>query len=49
MRQDATKRGDVQRMQAWAGQSAAIGEAFPAAELIERLWTGTRALLGRDG
>lgn len=48
MRQDALKRGDVQRMQVWAGQSAAIGGVTPAAELVDRLWTGTRSLLSRD-
>lgn len=46
MRQDALKRGDAQRMQVWAGQSAAMAKSAPAAELVERLWTGTRTLLG---
>jgi nitronate monooxygenase len=46
MRQEAQRTGDVQRMQAWAGQSAALGETAPAGDLVERLWTGARALLG---
>jgi nitronate monooxygenase len=46
MRQAAQKRGDVQRMQAWAGQSAALGQPAQAAELVERLWTGAAMLLG---
>jgi nitronate monooxygenase len=46
MRQEAQRTGDVQRMQAWAGQSAALGETAPAGILVERLWTGAQALLG---
>jgi nitronate monooxygenase len=45
MRMDAQKRGDVQRMQVWAGQSAALGQTEPAAALIERLWAGAQDLL----
>jgi len=45
MRTDAVKTGDVQRMQAWAGQSAAFGQTEPAAALIERVWTGAQELL----
>jgi len=45
MRQDAQKRGDVQRMQVWAGQSAALGIAAPAGVVIEQLWAGAQALL----
>jgi nitronate monooxygenase len=45
MRAAATKQGDVQRMQVWAGQSAALGKTEPAADLIRHLWDGARALL----
>ena len=45
MRQEAQRTGDVQRMQAWAGQSASLGETAPAGILAERLWTGAKALL----
>ena len=46
MRADALKQGDVQRMQAWAGQSAALARAEPAAALLARIWQDARALLG---
>jgi nitronate monooxygenase len=45
MRGDATKEGDVQRMQAWAGQSAAMASTEPASEVVRLLWDGARALL----
>jgi nitronate monooxygenase len=32
-------------MQAWAGQSAALGKAEPAADLLQRIWNGAQALL----
>jgi nitronate monooxygenase len=38
MREAATKAGDVQRMQVWAGQSAAMARAEPAEEVVNRLW-----------
>ena len=37
MRNEAQQKGDIQRMQAWAGQSAALARAEPAGELIERI------------
>ncbi len=46
MRAAADKEGDVERMQAWAGQAAALARAEPAAELVRRLWSGARDLLG---
>ncbi|HEY2386965.1 MAG TPA: nitronate monooxygenase [Candidatus Binatia bacterium] len=45
MRADAQERGDVQRMQAWAGQSAALARAEPASAVTERLWNEAQALL----
>jgi nitronate monooxygenase len=45
MRRAAVNEGDVQRMQAWAGQSAALAQAMPAAELAHRLWSDAQALL----
>jgi nitronate monooxygenase len=42
MRQAALEAGDVQRMQAWAGQSAAMARAEPALEVVRRLWEGER-------
>jgi nitronate monooxygenase len=45
MRDDARKNGDVERMQAWAGQSARLARAEPAAAVVDRLWREARALL----
>jgi nitronate monooxygenase len=45
MRDAAIKANDLDRMQAWAGQSAALAQARPAAELFTELWDGARALL----
>jgi nitronate monooxygenase len=46
MREAAAKAGDVHRMQAWAGQSAALARAEPAAAIVTRLWSEAQALLG---
>jgi nitronate monooxygenase len=45
MRADATQRGDIQRMQAWAGQSAALAQARPAADVVKLCWEGAREIL----
>ena len=45
MRDAAGKAGDVQRMQAWAGQAAALARPEPAAEFVRRLWDEAQALL----
>lgn len=44
MRAEAQKTGDVQRMQAWAGQSAGLAKAEPAPEVVRRLWEGAQEL-----
>jgi nitronate monooxygenase len=46
MRTAATKAGDLQRMQAWAGQSSALARAEPAAAVLARIWQDAQALLG---
>ena len=46
MRAAAGQAGDVERMQAWAGQAAALARAEPAAEMVRRLWTEAQSLLG---
>jgi len=46
MREAAARAGDVERMQAWAGQSAAMARAEPAGDVVRMLWEGTRGLLG---
>lgn len=45
MRDRATKENDIDRMQAWAGQSAAMAKATPAGDLVRNLWQGAEALL----
>lgn len=45
MRSDAVLHGDVQRMQAWAGQACALAQALPAAEIVRSVWSGAEALL----
>jgi nitronate monooxygenase len=45
MRAAAAAEGDVERMQAWAGQSASLASSEPAADLVERLWSDARRLL----
>ena len=48
MRDAATKSRDIHRMQAWAGQAAALARAEPAGELVLRLWHEAEALLPAD-
>jgi nitronate monooxygenase len=45
MRSDALKRGDIQGMQAWAGQAAAMARAEPAADIVQSLWDGAQQLM----
>jgi nitronate monooxygenase len=45
MRQAAQQCGDLQRMQVWAGQSAAMARAEPAADVVAHLWSGAQQLL----
>lgn len=45
MRAEARDAGDLRRMQAWAGQAAALARDEPAADTVRRLWHGARALL----
>jgi nitronate monooxygenase len=45
MRATAQKNNDLQRMQAWAGQSASLARAEPAADVVQRVWESAQALL----
>jgi nitronate monooxygenase len=45
MRRAAERAGDAERMQMWAGQSAALARAEPAGEVVRRVWEGARAML----
>jgi nitronate monooxygenase len=46
MRGLGTTENNIDRIQAWAGQSAALAAAEPARAIVERLWAGVQALLG---
>ena len=45
MRDAGVAANDIERIQAWAGQSAALARAVPAAEVLTDLWSGVRQLL----
>ena len=45
MRDEAMKAGDIDRMQAWAGQAARLAATEPAADLVLRLWNEAQSLL----
>ncbi|MBY0298703.1 MAG: nitronate monooxygenase, partial [Methylobacterium sp.] len=45
LRDEAVRAGDVDRMQAWAGQAAGFARAAPAGEVVHDLWEGMRGLL----
>jgi nitronate monooxygenase len=45
MREAAAKGDDIARMQAWAGQSARLASARPAADVARDLWEGAQAIL----
>lgn len=46
MRKHAEQAGDVQRMQAWAGQGAGLATAQPAQEWLQAVWSQAQELLG---
>jgi nitronate monooxygenase len=46
MRRAAAADGDVERMQAWAGQAAALARAEPAGDVARSLWADAQELLG---
>jgi nitronate monooxygenase len=45
MREAGTRANDVHRMQAWAGQAAAMARPEPAGDVVRRLWEEAEALL----
>lgn len=45
MRGDAVKDNDIERMQAWAGQSAGLGEDIDATKKAQLLWGDAKHLL----
>ncbi|WP_424986038.1 NAD(P)H-dependent flavin oxidoreductase [Microbulbifer sp. S227A] len=46
MRAQAARDGNIDAMQAWAGQAAARAPDEPAARIVTRLWDETLALIG---
>ena len=45
MREAATRERNVGRMQAWAGQSAALARAEPAGKVVARIWAEAQSFL----
>jgi nitronate monooxygenase len=45
MRDEAAKAGDIDRMQAWSGQSGGLAPARPAADVARDLWESARRML----
>ena len=45
MRRQGAETGDLDRMQAWAGQSASLSSTDPAATVLARMWSQAQALL----
>src|SRR5712691_7539842 len=45
MREAAARANDIHRMQAWAGQAAAMARPEPAGEVVRRFWDEAEALL----
>ncbi|MEM7776854.1 MAG: nitronate monooxygenase [Pseudomonadota bacterium] len=48
MRNEASAAGDIDRMQAWAGQAARLASTEPADALVTRLWREAEAILGPE-
>ena len=46
LRDSGVKANDIDRLQAWAGQSAALALSRPAGDIVKSLWGGARELLG---
>ena len=46
MRKDALEKGNVERMQAWCGQSAAMARNDAAFDVASELWEEAKAILG---
>jgi nitronate monooxygenase len=45
MKEAGAAARDPHRMQMWAGQSAAMARAVPAAEIVKRIWEDARSLI----
>ena len=49
MREEASKAGDADRMQMWAGQAASMAQAKPVGEIAQGLWSAAKELLQLHG
>lgn len=49
MRDAGTRAGEIDRMQAWAGQAARLAPTEPAGAYVRRLWDEARTILGGSG
>jgi len=45
MRDAAVRENDIDRLQAWAGQSAGLARSEPAGAVVRRIWEETNAIL----
>jgi nitronate monooxygenase len=45
MRASGLRDGDIDRIQAWAGQSASLAPQLPAGDAVRQMWEGARQLL----
>ena len=45
MRGAAIKDNDIERIQAWAGQSASLAKAHIAGDVVRQLWDDAQSLL----
>ena len=45
MRGQGARDNDIDRIQAWAGQSAALAPCLPAGEIVDRIWEDAERLL----
>ena len=41
----ASQEGDIDRLQAWAGQSARLAEARPAGEIVADMWRRAESMI----
>ena len=41
----ASQDGDIDRLQAWAGQSARLAEAKPAGEIVADMWRRAESMI----
>ena len=48
MRAEAAASHEIQRMQAWAGQSAGLARAEPVADTVRRIWAEALSLLSQS-